>query len=58
MQKELGFYEKQEMIRRLDERRAALKDYEQYAEVVKNIERLIAMVTVTLTDHNPQEKKA
>lgn len=57
MQKEMGFYEKQEMIRRLDEKRAALKDYEQYAEVVKNIERLIAMVTVTL-DEQPQDKKS
>jgi hypothetical protein len=57
MQKEMGFYEKQEMIRRLDEKRAALKDYEQYAEVVKNIDRLIAMVTVTL-DEQPQDKKS
>ena len=57
MQKEMGFYEKQEMIRRLDEKRAALKDYEQYAEVVKNIDRLIAMVTVTL-DEPPQDKKS
>jgi hypothetical protein len=57
MQKEMGFYEKQQMIQRLDERRAALKDYEQYAEVVKNIDRLIAMVTVTLDEH-PQDKKS
>ena len=58
MQKEMGFYEKQQMIQRLDERRAALRDYEQYTEVVKNIDRLIAMVTVTLEDHQPQEKKS
>jgi hypothetical protein len=57
MQREMGFYEKQQMIQRLDERRAALKDYEQYAEVVKNIDRLIAMVTVTL-DEQPQDKKS
>jgi hypothetical protein len=38
-------------------KRAALKDYEQYTEVVKNIDRLIAMVTVTL-DEQPQDKKS
>jgi|LakMenEpi03Aug12_release.lakeMendotaPanAssembly.Ray.scaffolds.fasta_scaffold1565125_3 hypothetical protein len=53
MQKEMGYYDKLKMIQRLDERRAALKDYEQYADTVREIERLISMVEVTLDEKEP-----
>jgi len=49
---EMDYYDKLKMIQRLDEKRAALRDYEQYAEVIKEIDRLISMVTVTLEKHN------
>lgn len=53
--RELTYQEKITMIQRLDERRAALKGYSQYAGVIKEIDRLISMVEVTL---DPEKEKA
>jgi hypothetical protein len=48
--KEMGYYDKIQMIQRLDERRSALKDFAQYSDVIKNIDRLISMIKVTLDE--------
>jgi hypothetical protein len=57
MQRELDFYEKQKMIQRLDEKRVQLKDYEQYADVIRDIDRLISMIEVTLIPETSRQFK-